>query len=150
MIYKNENITQDEMKSLIDVFTEDETKLNTVEKWIKEDGENLIKNPNYVSKRPIRLEKFGKIKGVFSDYKIILDPAKVKVEKSSLVETTALIDGEEQKIADQIYEVFPSKFTIFYYDNSIKLKNEALVFPNETNEVKSITCLLYTSPSPRD
>lgn len=139
MIYKNENITQDEMKSLIDVFTEDETKLNTVEKWIKEDGENLIKNPNYVSKRPIRLEKFGKIKGVFSDYKIILDPAKVKVEKSSLVETTALIDGEEQKIADQIYEVFPSKFTIFYYDNSIKLKNEALVFPNETNEVKSIT-----------
>lgn len=139
MIYKDNSLTEEQAKSIINIFTEDETKLNLVEKWIKEDGENLIKDPNYISKRPIRLQKYGKIKGVFTDYKIVLDPAKVKVEESSIVQTSILLNGEEQKIIDQIYEVFPSFVTVFYYDNSVKLKNEFLVFPDEENSVKTIT-----------
>lgn len=140
LIYKDNNLSTEQTKSFIDVLNEDETKLNMIEKWIKEDLENLIKDKNYVSKRPIRLQKYGKIKGIFQDYKIILDSSKVKIQKPSL-ETTVLINGEEEKLKDQIYEVFPSKLTVFYYDNSIKLKNEAIVFPNEKNEEITISYL---------
>lgn len=140
LIYKDSTLNEEQIKSFIDVLKEDETKLNMIEKWLREDLENLIKDKNYISKRPIRLQKHGKVKAVFTDYKIVLDASKVKIEKPNL-DTTVLINGEEEKLKDQIYEVFPSKLTIFYYDNSIKLKNEALVFPNEKNEEITISYL---------
>lgn len=139
MFYKNENINDENAKFLIKTFTDDETKLHLVEKWIKEDAENLKKDADYISQRPIRLQKQGKIKGIFDDYKIVFDSVKFKVEKSRIVNTSVLVDGNEEEVSDKVYEIFPGVATVFYYDNGVKLRNEIEIFPDETNEVKSIT-----------
>lgn len=138
MFYKNGNINDENAKFVIKTFTDDETKLHLIEKWIKEDAENLKKNADYISPRPIRLQKQGKIKGIFDDYKIVFDSVKFKVEKSEIVKTSVLADGNEEEVSDKVYEIFPGVATVFYYDNGVKLKNEVAIFPDETNEVKSI------------
>ena len=137
-IYKDTLINNEQAKSLIDELNADELKVKTITNWIKEDVENLKKDSNYVSTKPIRLQKYGKKLGIFDDYKIFVDPMKIKVEESQKVETSILINGNEEKISDKEYEVFPGNVTIFYYDNGVKLKNVLSLFPDEKNEVKTV------------
>lgn len=113
IVFKDKTIDKNQAEYLISLFEGDEAKLKTVEKWLKEDAENLKKDSNYKSTRPIRLQKSGKILGLFDDYKIHLDPLKLKVEKNDDVETTILLDGKEEAISDKEYELFPGKYTVF-------------------------------------
>ncbi|MCI5997843.1 MAG: hypothetical protein PT934_02155 [Peptoniphilaceae bacterium] len=137
IIFDGKYVNSEQAKSLIEAFNKDEFKLETVKKWLNDDFENLKKNENYISQRPIRLQKHGKVMGMFDDYKIFMDPCKFKVSGSDKVTTTVLIGDKEEKATDKEYTVFPGEYTIFYDDNGVKLKNMITVFPDEKNEVKT-------------
>lgn len=139
IFFNGKSIDKDQAEYLISTFEEDKTKFKTIEKWLKEDAENLKKDSNYKSDRPIRLQKSGKVLGLFDDYKIHLDPIKLKVEKNDEVQTTIFLNGKEEEISDKEYELFPGKYTIFYYDNNIKLKEEVTLFYDENSNVKTIS-----------
>lgn len=139
IVFNGKGIDKNQAEYLISTFEEDETKFKTIEKWLKEDAENLKKNPNYKSDRPIRLQKSGKILGLFDDYKIHLDPIKLKVEKNDEVQTTILLNGKEEAVSDKEYELFPGKYTIFYYDNNIKLKEDITLFYDEKSDIKTVS-----------
>ena len=139
IVFKDKTIDKNQAEYLISLFEGDEAKLKTVEKWLKEDAENLKKDSNYKSTRPIRLQKSGKVLGLFDDYKIHLDPLKLKVEKNDDVETTILLDGKEEAISDKEYKLFPGKYTVFYYDNNVKLKEEVSLFYDENSDVTTIS-----------
>ncbi|MFT4452448.1 hypothetical protein [Parvimonas sp. G1425] len=139
IVFNGKGIDKNQAEYLISTFEEDETKFKTIEKWLKEDAENLKKNPNYKSDRPIRLQKSGKILGFFDDYKIHLDPIKLKVEKNDEVQTTILLNGKEEAVSDKEYELFPGKYTIFYYDNNIKLKEDITLFYDEKSDIKTVS-----------
>lgn len=139
IVFNGKGIDKNQAEYLISTFEEDETKFKTIEKWLKEDAENLKKDPNYKSDRPIRLQKSGKILGLFDDYKIHLDPIKLKVEKNDEVQTTILLNGKEEAVSDKEYELFPGKYTIFYYDNNIKLKEDITLFYDEKSDIKTVS-----------
>ncbi|WP_235048322.1 hypothetical protein [Parvimonas micra] len=139
IFFNGKSIDKDQAEYLISTFEEDKTKFKIIEKWLKEDAENLKKDENYKSDRPVRLQKSGKILGLFDDYKICLDPIKLKVEKNDEVQTTIFLNGKEEEISDKEYELFPGKYTIFYYDNNIKLKEEVTLFYDENSNVKTIS-----------
>lgn len=139
IFFNGKSIDKDQAEYLISTFEEDKTKFKIIEKWLKEDAENLKKDSNYKSDRPIRLQKSGKVLGLFDDYKIHLDPIKLKVEKNDEVQTTIFLNGKEEEISDKEYELFPGKYTIFYYDNNIKLKEEVTLFYDENSNVKTIS-----------
>lgn len=139
MVFNGKGIDKNQAEYLISTFEEDETKFKTIEKWLKEDAENLKKDPNYKSVRPIRLQKSGKILGLFDDYKIHLDSIKLKVEKNDEVQTTILLNGKEEAVSDKEYELFPGKYTIFYYDNNIKLKEDITLFYDEKSDIKTVS-----------
>ena len=139
IFFNGKSIDKDQAEYLISTFEEDKTKFKTIEKWLKEDAENLKKDSNYKSDRPIRLQKSGKVLGLFDDYKIHLDPIKLKVEKNDEVQTTIFLNGKEEEISDKEYELFPGKYTIFYYDNNIKLKEEVTLFYDEKSETKTVS-----------
>ena len=139
IVFNGKGIDKNQAEYLISTFEEDETKFKTIEKWLKEDAENLKKDSNYKSDRPIRLQKSGKVLGLFDDYKIHLDPIKLKVEKNDEVQTTIFLNGKEEEISDKEYELFPGKYTIFYYDNNIKLKDEITLFYDEKSDIKTIS-----------
>lgn len=139
IFFNGKSIDKDQAEYLISTFEEDKTKFKTIEKWLKEDAENLKKDSNYKSDRPIRLQKSGKVLGLFDDYKIHLDPIKLKVEKNDEVQTTIFLNGKEEEISDKEYELFPGKYTIFYYDNNIKLKDEITLFYDEKSDIKTIS-----------
>ena len=139
IFFNGKSIDKDQAEYLISTFEEDKTKFKTIEKWLKEDAENLKKDSNYKSDRPIRLQKSGKVLGLFDDYKIHLDPIKFKVEKNDEVQTTIFLNGKEEEISDKEYELFPGKYTIFYYDNNIKLKEEVTLFYDEKSETKTVS-----------
>ena len=138
-VFNDKVIDKNQAEDLISMFEEDETKLATITKWLKEDAENLKKDENYKSDRPVRLQKSGKILGLFDDYKICLDPIKLKVEKNDKVETSILLNGKEESVSDKEYELFPGKYTIFYYDNNVKLKEEISLFYDEKSGVKNVS-----------
>ena len=138
-VFNGKVLDKDQAEYLISMFKEDETKLATITKWLKEDAENLKKDENYKSDRPVRLQKSGKILGLFDDYKICLDPIKLKVEKNDKVETSILLNGKEESVSDKEYELFPGKYTIFYYDNNVKLKEEISLFYDEKSGVKNVS-----------
>lgn len=138
-VFNGKVLDKDQAEYLISMFEEDETKLATIKKWLKEDAENLKKDENYKSDRPVRLQKSGKILGLFDDYKICLDPIKLKVEKNDKVETSILLNGKEESVSDKEYELFPGKYTIFYYDNNVKLKEEISLFYDEKSSVKNVS-----------
>ena len=138
-VFNGKELDKDQAEYLISMFEEDETKLATIKKWLKEDAENLKKDENYKSDRPVRLQKSGKILGLFDDYKICLDPIKLKVEKNDKVETSILLNGKEESVSDKEYELFPGKYTIFYYDNNVKLKEEISLFYDEKSGVKNVS-----------
>mgnify|MGYP006932216610 FL=1 len=106
IFFNGKSIDKDQAEYLISTFEEDKTKFKTIEKWLKEDAENLKKDSNYKSDRPIRLQKSGKVLGLFDDYKIHLDPIKLKVEKNDEVQTTIFLNGKEEEISDKEYELF--------------------------------------------
>ena len=81
MVFNGKTIDKNKAESFIALLEEDELRLTTINKWLREDAENLKKDENYKSERPVRLQKSGKILGIFDDYKICLDPVKLKVEK---------------------------------------------------------------------
>ena len=139
IFFNGKSIDKDQAEYLISTFEEDESKFKIIEKWLKEDAENLKKDANYKSERPIRLQKSGKVLGFFDDYKIHLDPIKLKVEKNDEVQTTIFLNGKEEAISDKEYELFPGKYTIFYYDNNIKLKDEITLFYDEKSDIKTIS-----------
>ena len=139
IVFNGKGIDKNQAEYLISTFEEDETKFKTIEKWLKEDAENLKKDPNYKSDRPIRLQKSGKILGLFDDYKIHLDSIKLKVEKNDEVQTTILLNGKEEAVSDKEYELFPGKYTIFYYDNNIKLKEDITLFYDEKSDIKTVS-----------
>lgn len=139
IVFNGKGIDKNQAEYLISTFEEDETKFKTIEKWLKEDAENLKKDPNYKSVRPIRLQKSGKILGLFDDYKIHLDSIKLKVEKNDEVQTTILLNGKEEAVSDKEYELFPGKYTIFYYDNNIKLKEDITLFYDEKSDIKTVS-----------
>ncbi|EGV09185.1 conserved domain protein [Parvimonas sp. oral taxon 393 str. F0440] len=139
IVFNGKGIDKNQAEYLISTFEEDETKFKTIEKWLKEDAENLKKDSNYKSDRPIRLQKSGKILGLFDDYKIHLDPIKLKVEKDDEVQTTILLNGKEEAVSDKEYELFPGKYTIFYYDNNIKLKEDITLFYDEKSDIKTVS-----------
>ena len=139
IVFNGKGIDKNQAEYLISTFEKDETKFKTIEKWLKEDAENLKKDPNYKSDRPIRLQKSGKILGLFDDYKIHLDPIKLKVEKNDEVQTTILLNGKEEAVSDKEYELFPGKYTIFYYDNNIKLKEDITLFYDEKSDIKTVS-----------
>lgn len=138
-VFNGKVLDKDQAEYLISMFEEDETKLATIKKWLKEDAENLKKDENYKSDRPVRLQKSGKILGLFDDYKICLDPIKLKVENNDKVETSILLNGKEESVSDKEYELFPGKYTIFYYDNNVKLKEEISLFYDEKSGVKNVS-----------
>lgn len=135
----NENPTDQQVNSFIENLNENGDNLDFIKKWIKEDAENLKKDPEYVSKRPIRLQKAGKIYGLFDEYKIYVDPVKLKVEKSDKVDTFILLNDKEEQISIEEYSLFPGNYTIFYNDNGVKLKNSIKLFPTENNELFTVT-----------
>lgn len=139
MVFNGKTIDKNKAESFIALLEEDELRLTTINKWLREDAENLKKDENYKSERPVRLQKSGKILGIFDDYKICLDPVKLKVEKSDKVETTILLNEKEEQISDKEYDLFPGKYTIFYYDNNVKLKDEVSLFYTEKAEVKTVS-----------
>ena len=81
IVFKDKTIDKNQAEYLISLFEGDEAKLKTVEKWLKEDAENLKK---IVITRVQDLLDFKKWKSfrAFDDYKIHLDPLKLKVEKN--------------------------------------------------------------------
>lgn len=138
-VFNGKVIDKEQAEYLISMFEEDETKLATIKKWLKEDAENLKKDENYKSDRPVRLQKSGKVLGLFDDYKIHLDPIKLKVEKNEEVQTSILLNGKEEAVSDKEYELFPGKYTVFYYDNNVKLKEEFSLFYDEKSTVKTVS-----------
>lgn len=134
-----ENVTDSQVDSLIANLNENGDNLDIVKKWLKDDADNLKKDPNYVSTRPIRLQKFGKVMGIFDDYRIFVDPIKLKIEKSDKVETSIYLNEKEEPISVEEYSLFPGDYTVFYNDNGVKLKNVIKLFPTETNELVTIT-----------
>lgn len=138
-VFNDKVIDKNQAENLISMFEEDETKLATITKWLKEDAENLKKDENYKSNRPVRLQKSGKVLGLFDDYKICLDPIKLKVEKNEEVQTSILLNGKEEAISDKEYELFPGKYTVFYYDNNVKLKEEFSLFYDEKSSIKTVS-----------
>ena len=138
-VFNDKVIDKNQAEDLISMFEEDETKLATITKWLKEDAENLKKDEHYKSNRPVRLQKSGKVLGLFDDYKICLDPIKLKVEKNEEVQTSILLNGKEEAISDKEYGLFPGKYTVFYYDNNVKLKEEFSLFYDEKSSVKTVS-----------
>lgn len=140
IIFNGESkLTEEKITSFLNDLNENGDNLDILKKWIKDDADNLKKDNNYISTRPIRLQKNGKILGVFDDYKIFIDPIKLKVEKSDKVETFILLDGKEEPISVEEYSLFPGDYTVFYNDNGVKLKNKIKLFPTENNEVVTVT-----------
>lgn len=132
-------LTDEKIESFINDLNENGDNLDILKKWLKDDAENLKKDDNYVSTRPIRLQKNGKIFGIFDDYKIFIDPIKLKIEKSDKVDTFILLDGKEEPINAEEYTLFPGEYTVFYNDNGVKLKNKIKLFPTENNELVTVT-----------